>query len=129
MAIINMIGYCAMKCHLRKCPTALHIEQYFSHIRMMIGKYDWFCEMKCRSGSERITRAFRTWERYFCTGDCTHSNPDILRVSRNWDYFQLCSYLNELHFELNTFSFTSTQQFKKYRCYSSCQINNEIATF
>ena len=51
----------------------------------MIGKYDRFCEMKCR----------------------------FLRVSRNLDYFHLFSYLNESHFELNAFSFTGTQ-FNKY---------------
>ena len=39
--------------------------------------------------------------------------PSFLRVSRNWDYFHLFSYLNDSHFERTTFSFTSAQ-FHKY---------------
>ena len=78
MAIINMIGFLCNEVPFKKmshCMIRINvwtesilrpIQQYFSHIRTIIGKYDWFCEMKCRSGSERITRAFRSWERYFC---------------------------------------------------------------
>ena len=90
------------------------IQQYFSYIRAMIGKYDWFCEMKCRSGSEGITRAFRSWERYFRVQETAHNQIQFfLRVSRNRDYFHLFSYLNESHFERYTFSFTRTQ-FQRY---------------
>ena len=41
--------------------------------------------------------------------------PSYFARLTNWDYFCLgiFSYLNESHFELNTFSSTSTQQFKK----------------
>ena len=47
--------------------TVRPIQQYFSHIRTMIaGKSDWFCDMKCRSDLERITRTFRSLERRLC---------------------------------------------------------------
>ena len=35
----------------------------------MLGKDDWFCEME---GSEKITRTFRSWERYFSVWE-THA--------------------------------------------------------
>ena len=58
--------------------------------------------------------------------------PSFLRVSRNWDNFHLFSYLNEWHFELNTFSFTISQVHNSLRnsdaITSSCQIN-KIAIF
>ena len=33
---------------------------------MIAGKYDWFCDMKCRSDLERIMHAFRSLERHLC---------------------------------------------------------------
>ena len=83
---------------------------------MIAGKYDWFCDMKCRSDSEKIMRATS----FMCTGDShffiMHTiKPSYFVSLMNWDYFHLglFSYINESHFELNTFSSTSTQQFKK----------------
>ena len=37
-----------------------------------MGKYDWFFDMKCRSDSERSTRAFRSLERHLCVQE-THA--------------------------------------------------------
>ena len=52
------------------CP----IQQYFNHIRtMIVGKYDWFCDMKCRSESERSTRVFQGLERHFLCVQETHA--------------------------------------------------------
>ena len=86
------------------CP----IQQYFNHNRtMIVGKYDWFCGMKCRSDSERSMRAFRSLERHLCVQEThafysAHIKPNYFASLMNWDYFHLhlFSYLNASQFEL-----------------------------
>ena len=62
------------------------IQQYFSHIRTMVGKYNWFCEMRCCSGSGRITRVFWSWERYFCVQETAHNQSK--KISNDQELIQ-----------------------------------------
>ena len=106
MAIINMTGFMQWSAIQENVPCMIRImswtesilrpiQPYFSHIRTMIGKFDWFCEMKCRSGSERITRVFRSWERYFCVQETAHNQTQFFCESHETGIiFHLFSYLN-----------------------------------
>ena len=82
----------------------------------MIAKYDWFCEMKCRSGSERITRAFRSWERYFCVQETEHNQTQLFCESREtgiiFTYFHiLMNRISNLkHFLSQVHKFTNSNK-------------------
>ena len=56
--------------------------------------------------------------------------PSYFASLTNWDYVQvgLFSYLNESHFELNSFSSTSIQQFKTSLTFK-CLIEHLLADF
>ena len=54
------------------------IQHNFLHIRTMIGKCDWFCEMKSRSGSEIIARASRSRERYFRVQETAYNQTELV---------------------------------------------------
>ena len=68
----------------------------------MAGKSDWFCDMKGRSDSERVTRAFRSLEHRLCVQEThvyvyrrltlfiVHTIKSSYFASlTNWDYFRL----------------------------------------
>ena len=69
--------------------------------------------------AQRITRAYRSWERNFCVQETAHNQTQFVCESREtgiiFTYFHILvnRISNLIHFLSQVHNFTNTQQFKK----------------